>query len=142
MTPGAKHKRFSAERGAAKRQPGPQGTLARVAVTDCTPALLPARQFPEGWQRERARRLQRLCRVIQKARLRGESVENACRRLSRYWRGRTFQCDPKRPLHFSFSTLRRVYFATRKNTSALALRYKGDGVEFTFSAGERARAER
>jgi hypothetical protein len=79
------------------------------------------------WQLERAKRLQRACLSIQRARQRGEQLGRVIRRVARRCHGRPFQCAPHRSLKLSAVTLRRLWDAWRRGgevPAAFTLHFK------------------
>src|SRR5688572_21098742 len=72
-----------------------EGSQTRRARTR-TASAVRVSLFPVPWQLERARLLTRLCKRIDQARGRGESIQAATRRLSRYWKPRYYRSAPAR----------------------------------------------
>jgi hypothetical protein len=79
---------------------------------------------PEG---ERISRSARICWCIERGRAKGKRLHKMFILHAWRWRARHFTSDPARPIHFSYGTLRGLYYHWRKNgrsPAALALRVR------------------
>ncbi|HTX21463.1 MAG TPA: hypothetical protein VMD27_06365 [Candidatus Aquilonibacter sp.] len=95
--------------------------------------LRPSNQIP-AWQRERAARLHRICSSISTRAMRGEKRRKLVQWFVRYWNGRFYKCDPRRPLKFSASTILRALRIWKRGgqvAAALLPQYKPRRSVFT-----------
>jgi len=79
------------------------------------------------WQRERARRVQDICRRLDARVQRGEKLSPVTRRFARRWLGKTYASDPGRPVRFSAARIRSLYYqwrASDRSAAAILLHYK------------------
>lgn len=61
------------------------------------------------WQRERAKRLHRICKRIKARVAAGQSLHEAIRTFSRRWNGKALKCDPSRRYALSVARLYQHY---------------------------------
>lgn len=98
----------------------------RRAAGDNAAGATPLRiSFP--WQRERARRLHRVCTAIESAQQAGKPLRVALRYSVRSARHAHYRSEPSRAIHLSRPTIIRAYYTWRKhgrNPHALALGYR------------------
>ena len=88
---------------------------------------------PEG---ERISRSARICWCIERGRAKGKRLHKMFILHAWRWRARHFTSDPARPIHFSYGTLRGLYYHWRKNgrsPAALALRVRRRKTKVTAS---------
>lgn len=79
------------------------------------------------WQRERARRVNRICRCIEGRLARGQSLRRAVRWFAWYWRDRHHRSDPARPIRLGAETIVRLlrqWRAGGRTHQAVALRFR------------------
>ena len=62
-----------------------------------------------AWQRERAKRLHRICKRIKARVAAGQSINKACRAFSRKWSGKPLRSDPARHYALNVSSLYRHF---------------------------------
>lgn len=77
--------------------------------------------------RERAQRLGRICRCLERGRASGKTLHKMLVKHAWRWRGRFYKADPARPIRFTAGTILRVYYAWRdggRTPDALALHYR------------------
>ena len=82
--------------------------------------------FPLPWMRERAERLHRICKGIERQRAKGVSVRRACTHLAWVWKDRSYRTAPHRKCRFSRSALVVLYYRWRrdgKSPGCFALHY-------------------
>ena len=111
------------ERGNANSDP-----LLRIPPDNAREEVAPASRatFPKGWQRERVRRLARICRCLERGQAAGKSLRRMVRLHAWRWRGRHYKTAPLRSIHFKASTILRIYRMWRKGgrtPDTLALHY-------------------
>jgi hypothetical protein len=76
-------------------------------------SLQTTNQIP-AWQAERAKRLHRICSSIEARVARGEKKRRLIQWFAWYWKGRSYKCDPSRPLRFSRCTIERAFHLWKK----------------------------
>ena len=84
--------------------------------------------FPLPWQRERARRLHRLCKAVERRRSAGISVRKAVRYFAWFWRNRPYRTAPHIKAKFKRPTIVALYYHWRRNGKSpdcFAQRYGG-----------------
>jgi hypothetical protein len=93
-----------------------------------SPRLAPDFLIPPPWQRERARRLHRICSSIEQRVEHGQGLLRAVRRFARYYAGRHYRSERQRALQFSAQTILRCYYLWRskgRTAEALVLKHYG-----------------
>jgi hypothetical protein len=109
-----------------KNLTGRQGTLHRKPLKVMPPVtargeVVPAsranlsRALQLPWMRERAERLHRICKGIERQRAKGVSVRKACTHLAWVWKDRSYRTAPHIKCRFSRSTLVVLYYHWRRN---------------------------
>jgi hypothetical protein len=111
---------------------GPRSASAETQAPSGYAHSQVALNFSEApaWQKERARRLQRLCSSIEGRLLRGQTLRQAIKQPARrYSKPRVYRCDPARRVRLSRSRLRALFYLWRKNPCAevFHLRYAKRG---------------
>ena len=116
------HSNFPSLRPSAKISAGLVRTFPAAGGT-------PAGNFlsRSPWQRERLSILVRIMRRLDRAVAKGQPIGTLLDSQARHWRRRRYRTDPRRPLRFSASTLRRhwdAWHAGHRRPAALALLYR------------------
>ena len=79
-----------------------------------------------AWQRERARRLARIFRCLDRGRQQGKPLRKMLIKHAWRWKNRRYTSDPARAIRFTRSTLLRLYYQWKRGgctLAAVALRY-------------------
>ena len=88
----------------------------------------PGRHFVSWtWQRERISRLARICRCVERGRIKGKRLHKMFILHAWRWKGRHYTSDPARPIHFSYGRLMDCYYIWRnagEEPAALALQVR------------------
>ena len=108
-----------------KLTPRPHGGAAGDTST------IAERQIPAGtrgkWQRERERRVHRMCLGIEKRIAEGQKIERAIRHYARQFRNRHYVCDKTHAIHLGAGTIKRLFYTWRnggREPAALALHFR------------------
>ena len=79
-----------------------------------------------SWQRERAQRLARIFRCLDRGRQEGRPLRKMLIKHAWRWKDRCYKCDPARAIRFGRSTLLRLYYQWKRGgctLASIALRY-------------------
>ena len=115
-------KQFATRQGRSRSCKAPaqplQSTLVAPARGSCVP-ILPRAQFPSAfplrWFRERAERLHRFCKAVERRRAAGMSLRKAVRYFAWFWKDRPYRTAPHIKARFSKPTLVALYYRWRRN---------------------------